>query len=361
MQRRTVSGVAIGTLLLAAAHDACAQDVPQTAPEEHALPAVELDYHVADGLPCPPAETLRAYVASALRFDPFDATAPGMIPVGRFHVSITRTQRGALVIRARFEDPSGGQSFDTAFDARPITARTCDHLLRLHVTEEIATELRLQRARVQQVVVLPSTTCAATGAPSACWDSRYAIWPERLPMPRARQPDPPEPPEKAPFAVRFGVAVWPEMVASGLGSFGLSAEAGVRYRFFSAGIEVHGDPALGSATVPYLGAVSFARLSGALLLCGHWRWFAGCGVADVGSFFFPDHVAALPASHVYGAAGVRAGLEFPVVSSRLFLRAAVDLRAPIQPPSYAYAGMTFFQAAGPGVGLGLGLLAEFPR
>jgi hypothetical protein len=58
--------------------------------------------------------------------------------------------------------------------------------------------------------------------------------------------------------------------------------------------------------------------------------------------------------------GVRAGLEFPVAPPRLFLRAAMDLRAPIYPASYVFHGASLFQSAGPGVGLGLGLLAELP-
>jgi hypothetical protein len=360
MQRRMVSGVAIGTLLLVVARDARAQHASQAVPEGHALPAVELDYQVAVGLPCPTAEALRAYVANALGFDPFDATVPGMIPVGRFHVAVARTQRGALVIRARFEDPSGGQSFDTAFDARPIRARTCDHLLRLHVTEEIATELRLQRARVQALVP-PSTTCPATaapeGAPSACWDSRYAIWPERLPKVEKPKPSP-ELPERWPIAVRLGAAVWPELVASGWGSLGLSVEGGARYRFVSASVEVHGDPPIGSVTFQNAGTVSFARVSGALLVCGHYSWFVGCGVGDAGRFIFPNHVQVLPASTFYGAVGARVGLEFPVAPPRFFLRVAVDMRAPIPPASYARQGAVVFETAGPGIGIGIGGLFE---
>jgi hypothetical protein len=161
--------------------------------------------------------------------------------------------------------------------------------------------------------------------------------------------------------VRLGVSVWPELVATGWGSFGVSAEVGARYRFVSLGVEAHGNPPVGSVTYLDVGAVSFARLSGALLLCGHFRWFAGCGVADVGGFLFPNHISVLPASAVYAAAGARAKLEFPVVPQRLFLSAALDLRAPIHPASYPTAHGNVFESAGPGAGFGLGLLAEFPR
>jgi hypothetical protein len=126
-------------------------------------------------------------------------------------------------------------------------------------------------------------------------------------------------------------------------------------------VEAHGNPPVGSVTFLDVGPVSFARFSGALLLCAHFGYFAGCGVADVGGFVFPNHVSALPASAIYAAAGARANLEFPVVPSRLFIRAGLDLRAPIHPASYPTAHGNVFESAGPGVGFGLGLLAEFPR
>src|SRR5262249_40795573 len=140
--------------------------------------------------------------------------------------------------------------------------------------------------------------------------------------------------------------------------FGLSTEVGARYRAFSASAEVHGDPPLGAVTYPGGAAVNFARVSGALLVCAHVGWFAGCGVGDVGQFLFPHRAPVLPPSAFYGAVGVRAGLEFPVAPPRFFVRAAVDLRAPIHPVNYMFGNTAVFQAAGPGIGLGLGFLAE---
>src|SRR5262249_52998707 len=111
---------------------------------------------------------------------------------------------------------------------------------------------------------------------------------------------------------------------------------------------------------PPAGPVSFARVSGALLLCGHVGWVFGCGAADAGRFIFPNHAYGLPAAAFYGSAGVRAGLESPVMSPWLFLRTAVDLRAPIRPASYSYMGTTIFEVAGPSVGVSFGLLLEIP-
>jgi hypothetical protein len=121
---------------------------------------------------------------------------------------------------------------------------------------------------------------------------------------------------------------------------------------------VHVDPPIGSLTYPGVGAVTFARVSAALLACVHFGWFVGCGVADVGRVIFPDHVHVLPPSVFYGAAGVRAGMEFPVAPPRLYVRTMLDLRAPIDPTTYTAASVNIFAPAGLGVGLGLGLLVE---
>jgi hypothetical protein len=179
-------------------------------------------------------------------------------------------------------------------------------------------------------------------------------------MPPLEKPKlhPPERPERWPLAVRVGAAVWPEMISTGLGSLGLSANVGVRYRWFSADAELHGDPSLGSVTTNYVGEVSVARLSGALLLCAHIGWFAACGIGDVGRFFFPKHPQALPASAFYGAAGVEAVLEAPVAPPRLFVSTALDLRAPIHPTNFTRHGVPVFEAAGLSGGLRLGVLFE---
>ncbi len=169
--------------------------------------------------------------------------------------------------------------------------------------------------------------------------------------------EPPKLPERWPLAVRLGVAAGPEFIAAGWGSLGLSAEVGVRYRFFSAGAELRSDPPLGSRASFGVGDVSFARVSGALVLCAHYGWFVGCGVGDIGRVFFYG-TEKLPASTHYAAAGVRTGLEFPVAPPRFFLRMTLDLRAPILVKSYVQKDTTIFQFAGLGVSGGLGFVAE---
>jgi hypothetical protein len=150
------------------------------------------------------------------------------------------------------------------------------------------------------------------------------------------------------------------LIVKGSGSVGVSAEFGVRYHAVSTGIELHGDPPLGSSSYAN-GNVIFTRVSGSLLVCGHYGWFAGCGVGEVGRTFFPSHIAVLPPSTLYGAAGARVRLEFPVAPPWLFLTTALDVRAPIPPASFTYEGHSIFQVAGPSIGLGIGLLVELPR
>jgi len=354
---RWTGGSTLVALSLASAREATAQAPPLA-------PAAELDYQVAAGLTCPTVEDLRADVAKEMKYDAFAQNGVPGARVGRFNVIVSRGAAGALLIRLSFDDPSGKEIFDTDFEGTPPTARTCNHLVRKHVVTDIVTELTLQMAR-QARELARRTACSeqTSGAARPPYpDSRFSLWPTEWPLPPLHRlaPDPPKPPETAPVALRIGGSVWPELIANGWGSFGVSIEAGARYHAFSLGVEAHGDPPLGAVAVQNVGEVSFARVSGALLLCGHWGWFTGCGVGDAGRFLFPVHGQVLPASAFYGAAAVRVGLEFPVTPQRVFLRAAVDLRAPLHPADYVRAGTTIFEAAGPSVGLGLGLLTELP-
>lgn len=323
------------------------------------LPRVELDYRVDPSLDCPTMEDVRAEIAKEIDGDPF--SGPGPV-TGRFRVVVSPKATDAIEIAVTFDDLTKGRSFATSFKGSPRSSQTCAHLVRTHVVGEAVMEMTVQMSRKFRAQLAGASACTSSGStPPACNASRFDFWPEDWPhhLPR-RKPDPPPLPERWPLAVRMAVTGWPEVVASNWGSLGISAEVGARYRAFSVGVEVHGDPSLGSIVYQSLGAVSFARVSGALLVCAHFGYFAGCGVGDVGSLIFPKHIPALPASDFYSAVGVRAGVEFPVAPPRLFIRAAVDLRAPIHPAQNTVHGVTIFEAAGLGLGLGLGLLVELP-
>ncbi len=125
----------------------------------------------------------------------------------------------------------------------------------------------------------PPVTCpAAAPCPDAHSvdvrydDSRFALWPNKWPLSPLEKPkpDPPAQPERWPFALRLGATVSPELIAAGWASLGLAIDAGVRRGPVSLSVEAHGDPPLGKQSFQNAGAVSFARVSGALLLCGSW-------------------------------------------------------------------------------------------
>jgi hypothetical protein len=320
---------------------------------------------------CPGEQGLRDLIMSHTGYDVFTANPRGVY-VGRVRVILSRVP-GGFAGTYTWTDTQGVERHDR-FVQRGEQWFHCktaldDVATALYVElSSLETELGAKYAKTTTPpycpTTLPQTAAACPESKTAPLypDSRFAIWPTEWPLPPLEKPkpDPPAPLERWPVAVRLGVAVWPELIADGWGSLGFTVDAGVRYRAVSFSAEIHGDPPLGSQTFQDVGAVGFARLSGAMLLCGHWGWFVGCGVGDAGRFIFPDHVPALPASTFYGAAGVRAKLEFPVAPPLVFLSVAVDLRAPIPPVNYVArnAGTTVFETAGPAFGLGLGLLWE---
>src|SRR5262249_11575591 len=61
-------------------------------------------------------------------------------------------------------------------------------------------------------------------------------------------------------------------------------------------------------------------------------------------------------SRIYGAAGIRLGLEAPVVPSWFYLRLDGEVLAPIDPAAIEHNHQTVFQVDGWNAGLGLGAL-----
>jgi hypothetical protein len=358
----------LSIFVLALARGASAQPMAPPSPRPASAPALdplplplaELEYHVGAGLACPVADDLRAEVTRQMRYDPF-VGGPG-VPIGRFVVTIGRGQGSVLRVDFHLAGVGGTESVDTEFAQSPATARTCRHLVTRHVAGEIVSELTLTMMRLAQKAM--ARAVARAGASPACSphapcpEYRWSVWPDEWPMKPLEppKPDPPKPPQRWPAALRFGVTAGVEAIASGWGSLGLAVEVGARYRFVSLDFEAHGDPSLQAIIFPGHGSVSFARVSGALLLCGHMGWLAACGVLN--------HVAALPPSTPYTAAGARAALEIPipVVPPRLFLRTMVDLRATIRPAPYVdpTGTPTYFAPAAPGFAFGGGLLLELP-
>ena len=205
--------------------------------------------------------------------------------------------------------------------------------------------------------------------------SRGAAAPQHEPQPEpadhARPSDPAapcvqpqewttRPPERAPLSFLVGAAIWPEWIAKDEGWFGLSVDAGLHYRAFSARIEVHGDPPLGARQVYGIGSVSSARFVGTLVLCGHFSPFVTCFKSDAGAVLFPHPAMLVPASAPYGAIGGRVGVEYPLAPPWFFIRTVLDLSIPIRPVSVPsmMGGDPVFAVASPNFGLGIGVLWE---
>jgi hypothetical protein len=343
----------VAVALLGLAGEASAQPAPPSL-----LPRVELDYQVAPGLDCPTLEDVQAEVVKEIEGDPFSATGP---LIGRFHVVVSPQGTEGIEIVVKFADVTGRRTFDTPFKGSPRTARTCSHLVRTHAIGEIVMEVIFQMSRRYRTILASGGSSCIT--PAACAASRYDIWPDDwtlklLPKP-APKPDPPPLPERWPTAFRLAVAAGPEAVASGWGSVGLTAEVGFRYRSFSLGVEVHGDPPMGS----YLAAdrsVTFGRVTGAMLACYHLGLFVGCAVGDAGGILFPNRAFALPPAMFYSDVGVRVGLEFPIAPPRVFLKVAANVMAPINPQQFVFMQTSVFQVAGPSAGLLFGPVLELP-
>jgi hypothetical protein len=344
---RWTAWITVAALLLAAP-SASAQidprdDAMSDAPEFSKRIHLDLDYQGAPG--CAEPEFFQDIVRSIeYHWDPWR-------PISPWHVKIRVTSNGPWYNgEGEMRDAAGKLRWHNKF-----TRRWRCYIVLQHLAIGVATTI---------VVVEPIKDPEPCPAPKTeqvtlCPATRFDIWPEFPLAPlRAPEPDPPKPLDRWPFAIRFGAGAGPELIASDFGSVRVSGELGVRYRAVSVGVEVHGDPPLGSLSYPSVGVVSFARLSGAFLLCGHWALFVGCGVGDAGKLLFPNHVQALPASVFFGAAGVRAGLEFPVGAPRFFLRVAGDVLAPIHAASYSTARGNIFQVAGTSLGLGLSFVAE---
>jgi hypothetical protein len=364
------------SIVLGVARDVSAQPTPETAadPADPAVFYPSPRVHVFAGLTfvrepnasiCPDEQWLRDLLGGPMGIDVF-APNPRGVSVGHVRVVMSRTP-GGFAAAYVWED-ARGTTRSKRYVHRGSTFFHCREAM-WDLTTDLSIEFSLielelgdQYAHLRSNPHCPAAPAAPTpGTPvGPCPPAtRFDAWPERPPPPlRAPTPDPPKPPERWPIAVRLGVAAGPELIATGWGSLGFAASLGTRYRALSLDVEAHGNPSLGAQNVTAADAVGFSRVVGAAVLCGSWGWFTGCGIGEAGRLAFSPRLAFMPDTALYAAAGVRAGFDFPVLPPRLFLHTAVDVLAPINPASYVSSKSTVFQAAGPAVGLGLGLLFE---
>ena len=163
------------------------------------------------------------------------------------------------------------------------------------------------------------------------------------------------PPDAKPgLGFRIGAAAWADRFAVDGGTLGITVDAGVRYGWFSAALEVHVDPPLGPVEGPGV-SLNGVRVTGALLPCLHYGYLAACGKAEAGRILFPGYPAR-GAARAYDAVGLRLNLELPTGAPWLFVRLGGEVLFAIDPASVVQGGKTRYQTVGTGGGLGLGFL-----
>jgi hypothetical protein len=177
-----------------------------------------------------------------------------------------------------------------------------------------------------------------------------------------RPPPPPPPPAKPeaptrPF--RIGVSPWLDLGAAPRPAFGLSFGLGFRVAWFSLDLEGHWDPP--AASILSGAEVGTSRFVGALVPCGHVRYFGGCLLAEVGPSWGTVTGAEIHGgtqSALYIAIGGRLSAEIEI-APHLALRPAVELRVPLPRPALIVAGVPRWEVPAVGAGFGVGLLASF--
>jgi hypothetical protein len=265
--------------------------------------AVRLDYSAADG--CPAEKELRDIVAARMGYDPF---TPPTTPAPFFlHITLSRQGAGfAGVVELR--DAAGR----VVWSRPPLVETDCRRLASV-----------IGGVTVTVAIDTASTQAAAAPPPPA---------PLSLPPPAQPTPDaaPPSTSVTRP-AVRLGVRAAAAIGVGPAPTAAITADLGAGWTAFSIAVE-------GRADVPTTGGVSMgvsARtsvLAASLLPCGHFRWFVGCGILSVGVLRAEgvDVLHAAQDSGIYAAAGVRAGLEWPVVPA-FALRLSADALVNLHP------------------------------
>jgi hypothetical protein len=309
------------------------------APEARADPsphvAVALTYTHPKG--CPSDAALRNAIANEIGYDP-------VTPGASHRVEVMITREGGRFV-ARWEDHDG----DISWVHPPMPDANCRGLLR-PLAMSIATRIDPFTPPVPSAPACPPAA-PAPACPPAPPAPNDEVWPLPPPLevPKPAKP----PPEKAPLSFRIGSGVWVDHISDDQASLGLTLDASVRYYWGSVGIELRGDPPLGTSTSLSGARVGFARVTGALLACGHMDPLVACLKGQVGEVLFPGTIPSEPAQ-LYAAAGIRLGLQFPVTPSQFILRVDGELLPTIGAAPLTVHGQTVFQVAGVNAGLGLG-------
>jgi hypothetical protein len=294
---RSVLLAPVAALLALAAAPALAQEASPASARGHRLfgaeadaaapsVAVRLAYTPADG--CPSEKELRDIVAARMGRDPF-TPAGAATPVAFLLRADIARQRDGFVATLELRDPGGS----VLWSRPPLAEADCGRLL--NVIGGLTVTIAIDSA----------ATAAAATAPE----------PPPAPPPPPPAPPPPPPTPSSPWpSVRVGVRAAAAIGVGPAPAASLSADLGLGWQFFSIAAEGRADlPATGDGAMGVRWRTSV--LAASVVPCGHYGWFFGCGVVSVGVLRV-DHFNVLqPAqdSGIYVAAGLRAGLEWPIV------------------------------------------------
>jgi hypothetical protein len=259
---------------------------------------------------CPTEAELRNGAASRIGVDPF--VAPGAPAVQILSTTVSQA-RGGYVATVELRE-SGGRLLWTR---PPIVDPDCRRLVSIIATITVPT--LLDPPRVRSAPEPPQPPPPAPPPPAAV----------------APPPSPPVPDTKATsiarpafrLGARGGVAIAAAPAVAG----SLSADIGAGWEHFSINLE-------GRADVPVSGVVDggvrlrTSIFAGSIVPCGHYKWFVGCGLVTVGAFRAEGVGlgASMQGADVYFAAGLRAGLEWPIVPA-FALRLSGDMLVNLHP------------------------------
>jgi hypothetical protein len=172
---------------------------------------------------------------------------------------------------------------------------------------------------------------------------------------------PPSTPSSRP-KVRLGVRGGAALASTPAPTAALSADLGLGWEFFSISLEGRADLPV-TAAVDTGARVRTSILAGSVVPCGHYGWFVGCGLLSVGSLRVEgvDLAKPLSGSSAYLAAGLRAGIEWPIPGLPvLALRASGDALVTVHPIRAARAdGREVWRTPPFSALLGGGLVARF--
>jgi hypothetical protein len=328
----------LAPLLALAGSEATAFAQDPSPPAPPARERVRLAYVAPLG--CPDEQGFRAILGGRLGYDPVDATAPRVL-----RISITAGAAG-FTATAELRSPTKR----VLWSRPPLGDADCRTLV-----DNVGVLVKFAIDPAAAAVV---SSPPAEGPPVSLPPSPPP--PATPPARDQREPAPPPPASSRP-RIRVGARAAGAIGTAPSPAGTISADLGVGWEHFS----ISGE---GRFDLPATGTVAMnvqlqTRLgAGSLVPCGVYGWFTGCGVVTVGALMAegasPPHAAA--GASVYAAAGVRAGIEWPVPGVPvLALRASADALVTVQPVTVRVMGANAWHTSLFSGLLGGGLVLRF--